>query len=274
MSKIYIIIVFSAIATLCSCKGSTTPDGNNNNNNNGNTTPQSIGDTIPGKNSGFTFDFDLLTTQNQIEPGYPNPGFYTYCDTTGLSIFSKNSVFRIIDDANDTAYFTYESNGDVSIYFENPGYFQIYHNPVAPINEPLREIVKKVFAQWITFPIASKTTNTVLLNSTGTPITISAGTRAADIHATIGYIGDSSVTISGKNFTEKVCRITISAAIRTKDQGSQIDTLTHTRTFWFVPKLGYFAKLETRSDMQAYDVDVIPRDTTSVLKVLTKYQLY
>jgi hypothetical protein len=186
----------------------------------------------------------------------------------------KSDVFFARDDENDSAYFYYESNGNVSIYFLNPGFTSNYNQSSLP-DDYLTGVAGYIFRRWITFPIASKDSNQTIYSSSGTdPITITGQSRKATISAKIDFIGDSTISTlnvsSQTSLTAKHCRITITALWDNVP-------LTQTRDYWFVPKIGYFAKIIARTnipDTPQGRLDVIPVDTTSTIKILTSFILH
>jgi hypothetical protein len=265
---LFAAVLFSA-AFFISCKDDPVAPGGGNNNG---TTPASIGDSVPAVNSRYTYDKSQLTTADLIIPGFPLPNFTADVFTNGTSFNGKTNAYLVVDE-HDSAYYTYESNGDVSIYYVNPGYSRIYGHPGIETNEPLEQAAGKVFAQWITLPIASKKTNQVIYDSNEVPIEIGAGPKVADIKSVVDYVGDTSISVGGKLLSVKICKITLTAQLKTKANGSNTTLLSHTRTLWFVPKIGYFAKILTRTNMPEWNIDSIPQDTTATLKVLTSYKL-
>ncbi len=265
---LFATILFSA-AFFISCKDDpVTPGGGNNNG----TTPASIGDSVPAVNSRYTFDKSQLNTNDEIIPGSIFPGKTVDVFSNNIEYKGKTNAFVVVDEL-DSSVVMYEPNGDVSLYFVNPGYKQLYNHPGIEINEPLEQVETKVFAQWITLPIASKATGRVFYDSKEVPIEIGAGSRVADIKGVVDYVGDTSISVSGKSFSVKICKITLTAYMKTKVNGSATSNFTHTRTLWFVPKIGYFAKILVRTNMKEWNIDSIPSDTTATLKVLTSYKL-
>jgi hypothetical protein len=185
-------------------------------------------------------------------------------------MFGKSNVYLIVDNG-DTSYYAYETNSDVSIYFENPGYYFIDYPPagVAPQDETLQVIENIAFRNWITLPIASKKTGITIVSGQY-PITISGAPGQANIVAKVDFINDSSIAIqNGEILAAKHCRISLTANITF---GTVLKTLTHVRDLWFVPKIGYIARQTTRTYMPAYSILLIALDTTATLKVLSSYQ--
>ncbi len=269
MSKIslpFLILAFSISA----CKPSSGPD---NSGKDTVTTPATVGDVIPGKKSAYTFDRSQLTNSDEVIPGFPIPASTAIVVDSALSSFGKSNVYYIRTEDRDSLFFTYESNGDVSVYFKNPGYYSIYGNPATPYNEPLAAINNIVFARWITLPIGSKK-NSGVYDANDVLLKLPSDTLAVDIHSTLSFDADTTILVNGKTLNAKICTIKISATIKTKAKGQSISTVTHNRSYWFVPKIGYFAKLHVRTEMTPYDIYLIPRDTTTTLKVLTSYQVY
>jgi hypothetical protein len=261
----HIFPVFAvAMIVLAGCKGSSTGPGNT-------TTNMNIGDTIPRKLSNYSYFISQLDQSDSIILGSQLTDNGVLVDSTGLTIFGKSNAYFIFDNG-DTTYYAYEANSDVSMYLENPGYYFIYRPPagIAPQDETLQVIENIVFHNWITLPIASKKTGVTIVNGQY-PITVSGAPGNANILATVDFINDSSITIqNGGILAAEHCRISITANITF---GTYPLTLTHVRNLWFVPKIGYIARQTTRTNMPAYSVLIIARDTTATLKTLTSYQL-
>src|SRR5207237_44921 len=91
------------------CKGSSTEPENHVN----------IGDSIPNRHSQFFYLRSNLDFSGNSIPGTSLKG-NAIVDTTGISIFGKDRVYFILDDA-DSCYYSYEANSDVSMYLENTG---------------------------------------------------------------------------------------------------------------------------------------------------------
>jgi hypothetical protein len=261
MSRYSLIFTLIAAAFLWGCKGSTTGPGN------GGTTPASIGDSIPVLNTQYDLGNALTDSAGSILLSSINTfGFHAIVQHTGLSYQGKDNVYFIMDE-QDSVYCAYESNGDVSFYYQTPDYYQIYGNPQTNVNEPLEDILNIAFHQWITLPVASKKTGVNIYH--GTPrISISGDSVKTNIDVTVGYLGDSIVTTfnSHKSVTAKLCRITITGIMDFGPDGTR--TLTHYRDIWFVPNMGYYAQLKTQTNMQEYKLLLVPHDTTGRFRAL------
>ena len=252
------------------CKSATTdPNGNNN-------TITSIGDSVPRLHSNYTYDRLQLDMNNNIIQGSTITGT-AIIDSVALSLFGKNNVFSIYDQDRtslDTSFYTYESNGDVSMYLLSPGFLKNNGNG-EQIDETLLTIANLVFHNWITLPIASKKT----LNPYDAKVTIDInGDKVlADIHTVVEFIGDSSiVTTKGvllkpDTVAAKHCKITITANMIL---GGAPFNVSHVRDIWFVPKIGYIARQMIRTYVPAYSILVIPLDTSVTLKAMTNYSLF
>ena len=253
---------------LSGCKTATTDPGNQNINTN-------IGDSIPRVNSAYSYLISQLDQSGNIDPISTIQG-NAFIDTGAISIFSKLSSYSVIDQSNtahDTAYFLYESNNNVSMFLQDPGFLNNYRNGQR-VDETLEAVANAVFHQWITLPIASK--GTVSIPDLNTSFSISGGQVPANIHTTVEFIGDSSIvatngiTLTPDTLASKHCLLLITAKL---SFGNEQVTLTHQRDIWFVPRIGYIAKEMTRTNMPAVTVYVIPLDTTATMKTLTSYTL-
>jgi hypothetical protein len=266
MSRFSYIFIFIVAAFLWGCKGSTTGPGNTN----PTATPESVGDTIPRKLSIYNFEKSQMNTMDSIDPATIQIVF-AQVDSAGMSFQGKNPVYFINDDEQDSTYLYYETNGDVSIYFQHPGYYQIFHNPSAAINEPLQQIADFVFHQWIRFPIGAKDTSSQTIYNSRQTIYLNGGATVltADIHAVARYVSDSTIQVSSKSLSAKYCRVSISANIN----AGQPVILSNTRDFLFVPNIGYFASFISRTLMNQYTIQLIPQDTTRRQRILTSYHL-
>jgi hypothetical protein len=261
ISHIFALLIVTG-GLLGGCSGS--PVGSN-----GNNVHIDIGDSIPRLHSNYSFQKSQLDMSNNVIPGNTFLGHFAIVNTTGLQIYGKNNVYFILDDA-DTCYYAYESNSDVSIYLQNPGYLQ-NHTPYDNTDETLQTILDTVFHNWITLPIATKDTGRVVYNATNTLI-VSGDHISMKILAKADFIGDSSITLpSNEILAAKHCKLTITAIF---DQVTYPGiTVTHSRDIWFVPKIGYIAKLITRTNVPAIPILVVPSDTTAIAKTLSSYYL-
>jgi hypothetical protein len=267
-------ILFAAILFSCflgSCKDPEGPGGGGNNNG---TTPESIGDIVPGKTSSYMSTPQYLDTSGNIILSTIGAPVESHVDSIGMTVLGKDNVFLIFSNDNfgtDSMYFAYEKNGNVSIYFFHPGYTHNYTH-FNYIDEPLEGVINAVFQQWITLPIATTDTgidiynNKITVYATGSPI-------SADIHAKVSFIGnDSTIKLeNGKQLSAKHCKINITALL--SPSKNDRFSLTHSRDIWFVPQIGNIAKIMTKTFVPDYNLLVIPSDTTATLKVLTSYRL-
>jgi hypothetical protein len=264
-SSLFLIL---SVIFLSSCKDSTSGGGDT-----GGTTPASVGDVVPGKNTQYSFAKSQLDNSDHIIPGTTIVnGISAIVNDNGLSIEGKENTYFVFDDG-DTAFYSFEKNGDVSVYFQNPNYYRIYGNPQAMYNEPLQVLGDIVFKRWITLPISStKAVAADFFNETGRNITVSGTGVKADIQGKSEFISDTTVvTEKGVSLAAKHCRITLTSTIHS---GIDLVHLNHTRDIWFVPKIGYIAALKTKTNMDEYKILVLPLDTTATLKVLTSYTLH
>jgi hypothetical protein len=263
MSRFSFIFIILIAASLLSCKGSATGPGNNPT-----TTPTSVGDSIPRRTSYYIFEKALLNQIDSVEQPTIIDNRFVPVDSTGLSFQGKNNVYFITGDENDSSYYFYENNGDVSVYFWSPGYTGNSSQSNLP-NEYLTGVAGYVFRQWIRLPIASKDTGVIIYNANPIVI-INTIQKNASIRAKIDFIGDSNITLKNNIIlAAKHCRITIMASW-------DVVPLTHVRDLWFVPKIGYFAKIKVRTnvpDTPQARLDDIPVDTTATQKILTSYHL-
>ena len=262
-SHIFALLIVAG-AIIGGCKGSATdPNGNNN-------THIDIGDSIPRLHSNYSYVKSQLDMSNNIIPGNTFSGHIAFVNSTGLQIYGKNNVYFVLDDA-DTCYYAYESNSDVSIYLQNPGYLQ-NHSYGENTDETLQTIANLVFHHWITLPIATKDTGRIVYNATDT-IIVSGDPISTTILAKADFVGDSSITLAGGEIlAAKHCKITITAVF---DPSRYSVTVSHIRNIWFVPKIGYIAKLITKTNMPAIPVLALPNsDTTAIEKMLTSYKLF
>ncbi len=258
------ISLFIAIAgtLITGCKGAAT-DSNSNNN-----TKIDIGDSIPPLHSQYSFLKSQLDMSNNAIPGNTSPGHSATVITTGLSLLGKNNVYYVNDDG-DTSYYAYESNSDVSMYLQSPGYLQ-NHTFGENTDITLQTVLDTVFHNWITLPIATKDTGRVVYNATNT-LVVSGDHVSTKILAKADFIGDSSITLTGGEIlAAKHCKITITAVL---DLVTYSATITHIRDIWFVPKIGYIARLITRTSVPNIQQLVVPTDTTAIEKTLTSYTL-
>jgi hypothetical protein len=261
ISHIFGLLIIAGFI-ISGCKGSSTdPNGNNNH--------VDIGDIIPPLHSTYSYVKSQLDQSNNVIPGNTFPGHNAIVTDTGLSIQGKSHVYLVLDDA-DTCYYSYESSSDVSIYLQNPGYLQ-NHSKGESTDETLQTIVNLVFHNWITLPIATKDTGRVVYNATNT-INITGDLIATKILAKADFIGDSSLTLFGGTIlASKHCKLTITAVFDPVTYPGK--TVTHTRDIWFVPKIGYIAKLRTRTNVPDIPVRVVTSDTTAIEKTLVSYIL-
>jgi hypothetical protein len=261
LPRFYHVFVFVLIASaiISGCKSGTTEPNNTT------TTHINIGDTVPTRGLNYYYLKSQLDAGNTIIPGTTIDRFTAIVDTIGLSINGKNNVFLIADEG-DTGYYSYETNSDVSVYLQNPGYYLIANPPlgVDPVNQTLLSIENFVFHNWITLPIASKDIGIVVYSKVDT-IYISNQLAPTDIHAIVDFIGDSLIILNKDTLIGKQCKISITANITL---GTGKIKLTHERNIWFVPKIGYITKQIVRTNMPAIPVYNIPLDTTAILKSL------
>ncbi len=263
-SHIFSLTVIAALI-ISGCKSAST-DSNNN------THPINIGDTVPGIGSYYKYERSQLDINGNIILTSRIPNISASINHSGENILGKSNVYTVNDDL-DSAYFAYESNSDVSMYLVNPGYYLINNPPpgVNPIDETLQAVEDIVFHNWITLPIASKSTITM---ADKTPsFTINGQQVLSNIHTVIEYLDSSEIIVKDTKEALPVrhCRVTITAQL---SFANDHEVLTHTRNIWFAPKIGYIAQQIVRTDMPAIPVYVIPRDTTATLKVLTSYKFY
>ncbi len=268
LPRFHHLFTLAVIAALIisGCKSAST-DSNNNN-----TIHNNIGDTVPATGSFYKYERSQLDVNGNIILTSRIPNISASINNTGQSILGKSNVYTVNDDL-DSAYFTYESNSDVSMYLVNPGYYLINNPPpgVNPVDETLQAIENVVFHNWITLPIATKSTITT---ADQTPsFTINGQTVLSNIHTVIEYIDSSDIIVKDTKEALAVrhCKITITAQL---SFANDHEVLTHTRNIWFAPKIGYIAQEIVRTDMPAIPVYVIPRDTSATIKVLTSYKFY
>ena len=255
-------LILGAIAALVvsGCKSAST-DPNNN------TSHINIGDTVPAKGSTYIYDQSQLDMNGNIIKTTTLPGISAQIDSVYQSILGKTNVFHVND--ADSAFYSYESNSDVSMYLAKPGFLYNYSSFFT--DETLQAVVNAVFINWITLPIASKGTITPADQSPS--FTINGQIVTSTIHTTIEYIDSSGIFVKNTKDTlsARHCRITITAQLA---YANDHEVLKHTRDIWFVPKIGYIAQEMVRTDMPAVPVYVVPRDTTAILKVLTLYTFH
>jgi hypothetical protein len=265
-SRISHIFAMLAIASclICGCKGATDSNGNN--------THINIGDSIPQQFSSYLYQTAQLDMSNNVIPGTLSPANHSaIVVSTGLTQFGKNNAYLVLYDG-DTSYYAYEPSSDVSIYLQNPGYFQSF--PGYNIDETLQTILDLVFHNWITLPIATK--QTLYPYDATRNIDVSGTSYPSNIHTVVEYIGDSSIVTSvgssmkPDTLTAKHCRISITANITF---GTVVKTLTHVRDLWFVPRIGYIARLTTRTFVPDYTIQLVNLDTTATMTILKNYIL-
>ena len=262
-SHIFSLAVCAALI-IAGCKNA--PNDPNNNNNN--TTHINIGDTVPAKGSTYIYNRSQLDINGNIIPTTTSPGVSAQVDTVLQSVLGKNNVYHVNDDG-DSAFFSYETNSDVSMYLAKPGF--LYNYSSFYTDETLEAVVNAVFHNWITLPIATK--GTITLADQSPSFTINGQQVKDTIHTIIEYIDSSTIVVKDTKelLPARHCRITITAQLNfARDH----EVLKHVRDIWFVPKIGYIAQQIVRTDMPAVPVYVVPRDTTATLKVLTSYKFY
>ncbi len=259
-------LIFVASIAMTSCKTTPSDPGNT-------ITHIDIGDSIPNKFSVYSYNKWQLDAAGVVNSTtFQNYGS-TQVDSIGLTFQGKSNVYLLRDqnpDAGsfgDSAYFAYESNSDVSLYLQNPGFLKNAAHGNQP-DEILAAIANIVFHTWIRLPIASKDTALIEYNASQS-IDVGGTTRSAAILARVDYIGDSTITVGVVPLLSKHCRISISAKIFL---GSDV-TLTHVRDIWFVPKIGNIAMETAKTFMPENTILSIPLDTTSTLKLLKSYNL-
>src|SRR5438874_136176 len=106
------ILTFIIVLSIAGCKGAATDPNNNHN------TITDIGIVTPHQHWSYTYSKWETDTSGNIKTGTLSGGF-ALVDTVGLQILGKDKVYLVSDDG-DTAYYSYESNSDVSVYFHNP----------------------------------------------------------------------------------------------------------------------------------------------------------
>ena len=171
------------------------------------TSPSSDGNILePGLGSSFT----LMEQSDTIVDVF---------DAVGIPIYGKSSTSEVIESEDgipqDTLYFNYESNGDVSVY-------------------PYGEAAYPGINNWIVLPFGSQQP---------TSVSGSANENGGIVQTIVNFTGagQGNGSVLGKSYTtQKVTGIV--QTIQTITQGGQSvsDTTTTTLTYSFAPQLGYF----------------------------------
>ncbi len=129
----------------------------------------------------------------------------------------KSKVFQVSDNGTNN-YYTYEHNGDVDLYLDQSalGIFALF--------------LGNTLNQWFTFPTASHYKSLGVFDTT---INLQGlGNIRIDGH--IDYLGDEQLTVGSEILTASKCILKVNSLL-----------VNYQQTFWFVPKLGYFAKMTT-----------------------------
>ena len=164
LKQIPLLLLLSVV--IVSCKQSTSPAGSN-------------ATTYVQPKTGSTFTFDQYATDTTT--GLPVPGTRdTAVQTvvkTGMSYMGKTNVTEIIafsSIGNDTSYFNYETNNDISQYGQWP---------------------LTTISFWTILPVASKVANTVTIDTT---LADSSGdTTKINAASTSSYVDQETMTVKG-----------------------------------------------------------------------------
>lgn len=195
--------------------------------------------------STFTFDdYNTDTASGAIIPESRDTSVHTVV-RTGITFNGKSNVSELsITSTRDTstAYISYESNGDIAVYF--PGFSSTL--------------------LWLNFPISSKTTVSVVLADT--TVSFFGVTMQTKITAENSYVGTETLTVSGQS----ISAVKIKQSLKTKITTAGIsEEDSRDSFFYFTPSLGYIAKVDQPST-------TIPGTTTKSegsMSVLMSYVL-
>ncbi|MDB5033770.1 MAG: hypothetical protein JWQ98_1011 [Chlorobi bacterium] len=184
-------------------------------------TPAKQGSTF----TSYTYSKDSL---GQMQQGSQDTTVSTIAKT-GLTIGGKSDVNMAIgvkkSGGTDTTYFRYESNGDVSLYFNATD-----SSGGAP---PMQ-------TAWITLPFASKTSmNLTIVDTAMSDSTFGAGRFKVTSSAV--QTGTENITVGSETLSaEKVqWKFETSATFGLFGIGQSVVS-----TIWFAPKIGFIARQE------------------------------
>ncbi|MEO5930708.1 MAG: hypothetical protein ABIR47_12300 [Candidatus Kapaibacterium sp.] len=192
--------------------------------------PSGNSTTITPAKQGSTFTSYEYSKDSlgQVEQGSQDTVVSTIAKT-GLTIGGKSDVNMMIgvkkSGETDTTYFRYESNGDLSLYFDASD----SSSDTPPIQ-----------AAWIALPFASKTPMNVTLVDTATSdSTLGAGRFTVTSSAV--QTGTENITVGSETLSaEKVqWKFDISSKFGLFGLAQSV-----TSTMWFAPKIGFIVKQE------------------------------
>jgi hypothetical protein len=208
------LIAFAAAG--CSIKATVGDDNNNN----------STATTPPAKNATYSY-----LTNDQDDDGFQNGDITTkpeWVVATDLTIDGKTNVYGIYN-ARDTAYYHYESNGDISV--------NVMANILSYVSSSWRNF--PLTKRWITLPLQSKATTrdtlvkiqNYVVGSIGIPLTVTT----ESVHQ-----GTSHALVGSESLATQEVATTI-----TVDIGSSRNKVLVVYTL--APTIGYFSQIDLRS---------------------------
>ncbi len=180
--------------------------------------PASVVYVQPKLGSVFTFDeYRADSITGLPVPGHRDTSVQTVLQT-GIPWMGKTNVMKVVTIAgktNDTSYINFETNNDIStLYDANKG-------------------------QWITFPISSKITNSIVLSDT-----IETGhgvSRETKITLAASYVDNETMVVKGQSINVIKIQKLATQTITT----SGVSTIDSLLTFgYFAPSLGYTSKID------------------------------
>ncbi|MEI8134182.1 MAG: hypothetical protein WCH46_03765 [bacterium] len=265
MTRFSLIVLLGFFASFVACKKQPTEPGGTTG-----TTPASVGDSVPGFSSTYTYDKYQLDQNGDQVLGTKLSNYHGQVEVTDTTVFGRNHAY-LVHFQGDSTFFVYESNGDVSVYFFKSGFHVNFSNGSFS-DELVKGMQNNVYNQWIRFPIASSKVDTgIVIHNKQDTIEVTSLRKPIDVTATVGYFGDSTITVGTKSLVAKHCMIRMNGVLHS---GSDRAKALHQFDFWFVPKIGYIAKQIARSFVPKYDLLVVPLDTTATMNVLTSYILH
>lgn len=237
-SHLLIAALAVGLAGLTGCKSdSTGPDNNSNT------------DPIAAPKTGSTYTFNSYKTDSTGKKVTGSDETVTYTViSNNLTLGGKSNVVFVVSDRTeaDSGYIHYESNGDVMIYQGSPE-------------------VGAASYSWIKLPFVSRSTeNVTLIDSTFNDPDFSGHVKVTS--QTTGT-GTEKLTVGSEQLTAN--KATWKLDVTLPFFGVPI-TVTSTSTFSFVPKLGFWAKQETK---QSGGLSGIGASSSGQVDILTSYTL-
>ncbi|MBK9246988.1 MAG: hypothetical protein IPM69_02475 [Ignavibacteria bacterium] len=215
MSKMSVVLL---VILLGACSKDSTPVG-----------PDSLSYSPPKAGSTFRFYSYATDTTNSLPIEFSrDTTIHTFLQI-GMNFAGKTNVSKISQTSrnhSDSTYLNFETNGDISIY----------------------SILGNGRTAWVTVPIGSKTTTSMVATDT---ITIVSGDSIRNkFSSEFSYIGTENLTINGKTLNVIKLKLT---SIQSETKVGVTTTKTMDVFFYFAPTIGYYAKTDQPVQVPPWD---------------------